>query len=32
MKDSGDGYIRSHLLDMDVAGKTWKYSLPSSTR
>jgi len=32
MKDSGDGYIRSHLLEMDVAGKTWKYSLPSSAR
>jgi branched-chain amino acid transport system substrate-binding protein len=28
IKDSGDGYIRSHLLEMDVANKVWKYSLP----
>jgi hypothetical protein len=32
MKDSGDGYIRSHLLEIDVANKAWKYSLPSNAR
>jgi branched-chain amino acid transport system substrate-binding protein len=32
MKDSGDGYIRSHLLEMDVAKKAWKYSFPPSAR
>ena len=32
MKDSGDGYIRSHLLEMDVAKKAWKYSFPSNAR
>jgi branched-chain amino acid transport system substrate-binding protein len=32
MKDSGDGYIRSHLLEIDVANKAWKYSLPASQR
>jgi branched-chain amino acid transport system substrate-binding protein len=28
MKDTGDGYIRSHLIEIDVAKKAWKYSLP----
>jgi branched-chain amino acid transport system substrate-binding protein len=32
MKDTGDGYIRSHLLELDVANKAWKYSLPKSQR
>jgi branched-chain amino acid transport system substrate-binding protein len=32
MRDSGDGYIRSHLLEIDVANKAWKYSLPPSER
>lgn len=32
MKDLGDGYIRSHLLEMDVANKAWKYSLPPNQR
>jgi ABC-type branched-subunit amino acid transport system substrate-binding protein len=29
MKDTGDGYIRSHLLELDVGNKAWKYSLPA---
>jgi hypothetical protein len=28
MRDTGDGYIRSRLLEIDTAGKTWRYSLP----
>ena len=32
MQDSGDGYIRSHLLEIDVANKSWKYSLPRAER
>ena len=32
MKDTGDGYIRSHLLELDVANKAWKYSLPNAQR
>ena len=32
MKDSGDGYIRSHLIEIDVANKAWKYSLPKAER
>jgi branched-chain amino acid transport system substrate-binding protein len=32
MKDSGDGYIRSHLLEIDVVNKAWKYSLPKAER
>lgn len=32
LKESGDGYIRSHLLEIDVPSKTWKYSLPKSER
>jgi branched-chain amino acid transport system substrate-binding protein len=32
MKDTGDGYIRSHLLELDVANKAWKYSLPKGQR
>lgn len=32
MKDTGDGYIRSHLLELDVANKAWKYSLSESQR
>lgn len=32
MKDSGDGYIRSHLLELDAANKAWKYSLPKAQR
>jgi branched-chain amino acid transport system substrate-binding protein len=32
MKESGDGYIRSHLLEIDTAAKAWKYSLPPSAR
>jgi hypothetical protein len=32
MKDSGDGYIRSHLIEIDVAKKAWKYSLPKAER
>ena len=32
MKDSGDGYIRSHLLEIDVAKKAWKYSLARAER
>lgn len=32
MKDTGDGYIRSHLLEIDVANKAWKYSLPKAQR
>jgi len=32
MKDSGDGYIRSHLIEVDVAKKAWKYSLPKAER
>ena len=32
MKESGDGYIRSHLLEIDVAKKAWKYSLPRAER
>ncbi len=32
MKDSGDGYIRAHLLEIDVAKKAWKYSLPQTQR
>jgi branched-chain amino acid transport system substrate-binding protein len=32
MKDTGDGYIRSHLLELDVANKVWKYSLPNARR
>jgi ABC-type branched-subunit amino acid transport system substrate-binding protein len=30
MKDSGDGYIRSHLIEIDGAKKAWKYSLPKA--
>ena len=32
MKDTGDGYIRSHLLELDVSNKAWKYSLSESQR
>ncbi|MBI3703362.1 MAG: ABC transporter substrate-binding protein [Rhizobiales bacterium] len=32
MKDTGDGYIRSHLIEIDVANKAWKYSLPKAQR
>ncbi len=32
MKDTGDGYIRSHLIEIDVANKAWKYSLPKAER
>ena len=32
MKDSGDGYIRSHLIEIDGANKAWKYSLPKAQR
>ena len=32
MKDTGDGYIRSHLIELDVANKVWKYSLPKGQR
>jgi len=32
MRESGDGYIRSHLLEMDVSSKAWKYSLPPNER
>jgi hypothetical protein len=32
IKESGDGYIRSHLLEIDGANKAWKYSLPKSER
>ncbi|TAK48451.1 MAG: amino acid ABC transporter substrate-binding protein [Xanthobacteraceae bacterium] len=32
MKDTGDGYIRSHLLEIDAAKKGWKYSLPQAGR
>jgi ABC-type branched-subunit amino acid transport system substrate-binding protein len=30
--DSGDGYIPSHLLEVDVQSKTWKYALPVAER
>jgi branched-chain amino acid transport system substrate-binding protein len=30
--DSGDGYITSHLIEVDVANKSWKYSLPPDQR
>jgi len=30
--ESGDGYIRSHLIQVDVASKTWKYALPAAER
>ena len=30
--DSGDGYIRSHLLDVDLDKKYWKYALPVDQR
>jgi hypothetical protein len=30
--DSGDGYIPSHLLEVDVQSKTWKYALPAAER
>ncbi len=30
--ESGDGYIRSHLLEVDLAKKIWKYSLPADVR
>ncbi len=29
---SGDGYIRSHLLEDDVASRTWKFALPAAER
>ena len=32
MKETGDGYIRSHLLELDVANKAWKYSLSTAQR
>ncbi len=32
MKDTGDGYIRSHLLEIDGDKKVWKYSLPKEQR
>jgi len=32
MKESGDGYIRSHLLEIDGAKQAWKYSLPRAER
>ena len=32
MQDSGDGYIRSHLLEIDVDKRAWKYSLPKEAR
>lgn len=28
MRETGDGYIRSHLLEIDAAKKEWRYSLP----
>jgi len=30
--DSGDGYITSHLLEVDVQTKMWKYGLPAAQR
>ena len=30
--ESGDGYIPSHLLEVDVQNKMWKYSLPAAER
>jgi hypothetical protein len=30
--DSGDGYITSHLIEVDVANKSWRYSLPPDQR
>jgi len=32
MRDTGDGHIQSHLLEVDTANKIWKYSLPASER
>ncbi len=32
MLASGDGNIRSHLLEVDVQKKIWKYALPASER
>ncbi len=32
IQESGDGYIRSHVLEIDSANKVWKYSLPKSER
>ncbi len=32
IQESGDGYIRSHLLEIDAGKKAWKYSLPKSQR
>lgn len=32
IQDSGDGYIRSHLLEIDGPNKAWKYSLPKAQR
>ncbi len=32
MKETGDGYIRSHLIEIDGANKAWKYSLPKAQR
>ncbi len=32
MQESGDGYIRSHLLAVDTQSKIWKYSLPPAQR
>jgi branched-chain amino acid transport system substrate-binding protein len=28
MQEAGDGYIRSHLLEIDADKKEWRYSLP----
>ena len=30
--ESGDGYITSHLLQVDVQNKMWKYALPAAQR
>ena len=32
IKESGDGYIRAHLLEIDAPGRAWKYSLPKTER
>lgn len=32
MRESGDGHIQSHLLEVDVQNKMWKYSLPAAER
>ena len=32
MTNSGDGYIRTHLLEIDLKDKIWKFSLPLTER